>query len=151
MLFTAAKILLKKARDVVCGENIIKGLETRGLDGVFIGKGDRWQIYFILILVMKPADHKNAVCSLLDESVMSFSNARMITHVQTSIVIITLLFYTRALNKSFVVVVYFFFLYAIDFILLELTFSLTITGKCFFFKEVRTFTYTVYICNEISV
>ena len=91
MLFTAAKILLKKARDVVCGENIIKGLETRGLDGVFIGKGDRWQIYFILILVMKPADHKNAVCSLLDESVMSFSNARMITHVQTSIVIITLL------------------------------------------------------------
>ena len=41
--------------------------------------------------VMKPADHKNAVCSLLDESMMSFSNARMITHVQTSIVIITLL------------------------------------------------------------
>ena len=101
--------------------------------------------------VMKPADHKNAVCSLLDESVMSFSNVRMITHVQTSIVIITLLFYTRALNKSFVVVVYFFFLYAIDFILLELTFSLTITGKYFFLKIVCSFTYAVYIFNELSI
>ena len=80
--------------------------------------------------VMKPADHKNAVCSLLDERVMSFSNARMITHVQTSIVIITLRFHTRALHKSFVVVVYFFICNRL--FLLKLTFSLTIIGKYFF-------------------
>ena len=82
--------------------------------------------------VMKPADHKNAVCSLLDERVMSFSNARMITHVQTSIVIITLRFHTRALHKSFVVVVYFFICNRL--FLLKLTFSLTIIGKYFFLK-----------------
>ena len=83
--------------------------------------------------VMKPADHKNAVCSLLDERVMSFSNARMITHVQTSIVIITLRFHTRALNKSFVVVVYFFICNRLFFIEVDIFFD--INREIFLFKR----------------
>ena len=92
--------------------------------------------------LMKPADHKNAVCSLLDESVMSFSNARMITHVQTSIVIITLLFYTRALHKSFVVV-YFFFIFTIEFFI-EVDISFDNNMEIFLFKSLQLYI-TIYL------
>ena len=49
MLFTATKSYSRRQAKRICEENIIKGLQTRGLDSIFIGKGDRWQIYFILI------------------------------------------------------------------------------------------------------
>ena len=58
-------------------ENLVR------VDGIFMGKGDRWQIFYSC------SDENLLTIKMLYVlvSVMSFSKARMITHVQTSIVI----------------------------------------------------------------
>ena len=133
MLFTATKSYSRRQAKRICEANIIKGLQTRGLDSIFIGKGDRWQIYFILIQIWWNLLTIKMLYVLFWMKAWWVSQMHAWLHTykrQSSSLhcVSTHMLYIRVLWWWST------FLYAIDFFLLKLTFSLTIIGKYFFLK-----------------